>query len=297
MNDRKLNVLSLAHELFIEKGFQATSIQDILDYTGISKGTFYNYFSSKNELLIAIFKTTYNKMEQERDELLLGKSPASIEAFTIQLEHQMMMNRKNKLAALFEEVLFSDDPEIKQFIREGQIRQIQWFYKRFIDLFGEEKQPYLLDISIMFIGILHQTVKYYSMLHESSSSVSKAVNYSIARMIKMTEEVSNADDQLFSPSLIDNWLQTYGHQDEILRNELMEVCTNLIDSIHPTEEHDSLQKLIEFIQDEVLHTKRPRKFLIESALFTLKSKENQLDKNDLDIFQTLVMKYFEKLGE
>ena len=57
MNDRKQHVIKMAHQLFIEKGFQATSIQDILDYSGISKGTFYNYFSSKSELLIAIFKT------------------------------------------------------------------------------------------------------------------------------------------------------------------------------------------------------------------------------------------------
>ena len=42
MNDRKLHVVNMAHQLFIEKGFQATSIQDILDYSGISKGTFYN---------------------------------------------------------------------------------------------------------------------------------------------------------------------------------------------------------------------------------------------------------------
>ena len=60
MNDRKQHVINKAHQLFIDKGFQATSIQDILDYSGISKGTFYNYFSSKNELLIAIF-TNQNK--------------------------------------------------------------------------------------------------------------------------------------------------------------------------------------------------------------------------------------------
>ena len=64
MNDRKQHVVNKAHQLFIDKGFQATSIQDILDYSGISKGTFYNYFSSKNELLIAIFKTIFKKLEQ-----------------------------------------------------------------------------------------------------------------------------------------------------------------------------------------------------------------------------------------
>lgn len=48
MNKRKKHVMDKAHELFIENGFQHTSIQDILAASNISKGTFYNYFSSKN---------------------------------------------------------------------------------------------------------------------------------------------------------------------------------------------------------------------------------------------------------
>ena len=60
MNDRKQHVVNMAHQLFINKGVQSTSVQDILEYSGISKGTFYNYFSSKHELLIALF-TNLNK--------------------------------------------------------------------------------------------------------------------------------------------------------------------------------------------------------------------------------------------
>ena len=64
MKDRKLHVIKMSHQLFIEKGFLATSIQDILNYSGISKGTFYNYFSSKNELLMELFKSIYIKLEK-----------------------------------------------------------------------------------------------------------------------------------------------------------------------------------------------------------------------------------------
>jgi len=72
MNNRKKHVLNKAHELFIEKGFQATSIQEILDSSGISKGTFYNYFSSKNELLISIFKEIYSELGEKRKNLMVG---------------------------------------------------------------------------------------------------------------------------------------------------------------------------------------------------------------------------------
>lgn len=41
-------------ELFGEKGFSETSIQDIVDALGVTKGTFYYYFSSKQQLLADI---------------------------------------------------------------------------------------------------------------------------------------------------------------------------------------------------------------------------------------------------
>jgi len=40
--------------LFEKKGFSGTSIQDIVDSLGVTKGTFYYYFSSKEELLMDI---------------------------------------------------------------------------------------------------------------------------------------------------------------------------------------------------------------------------------------------------
>lgn len=41
-------------ELFGEKGFSETSIQDIVEALGVTKGTFYYYFSSKQQLLADI---------------------------------------------------------------------------------------------------------------------------------------------------------------------------------------------------------------------------------------------------
>ena len=41
-------------KLFQEKGFSETSIQDIVDLLGVTKGTFYYYFTSKEILLMEI---------------------------------------------------------------------------------------------------------------------------------------------------------------------------------------------------------------------------------------------------
>ncbi len=129
-------------------------------YSGISKGTFYNYISTKNELLIALFKKINKKLNQERNKLLICEDRGNIEVFIMQVE--LKMNRANKLLFLIEEVIVSKDGEIKQFIQGGLLQFLRWIYNRFIDIFGEgKKKPYLLDCSIMFLGILLHKLKFY----------------------------------------------------------------------------------------------------------------------------------------
>lgn len=48
---RKAQILAAAEALFLEKGYENTSIQDILDCVSLSKGGFYHHFNSKDELL------------------------------------------------------------------------------------------------------------------------------------------------------------------------------------------------------------------------------------------------------
>ncbi|EAU5747423.1 TetR/AcrR family transcriptional regulator [Salmonella enterica] len=47
-------LMDAAQKLFIEKGFEATTISDIVEDAEVAKGTFYHYFSSKNDILSAL---------------------------------------------------------------------------------------------------------------------------------------------------------------------------------------------------------------------------------------------------
>lgn len=62
---RRTRILEAAFELFGSKGYRATSIAEIANYAGISKGLIYHYYSSKEELLKGIFKL--NKEQAEKD--------------------------------------------------------------------------------------------------------------------------------------------------------------------------------------------------------------------------------------
>lgn len=47
-------ILSAAARLFLEKGYDRTSLQDIIQQTGLSKGAIYHHFSSKEAIFEAI---------------------------------------------------------------------------------------------------------------------------------------------------------------------------------------------------------------------------------------------------
>ena len=51
---RQQQIIETAEKLFYQNGYEETSIQDILDELGLSKGGFYHHFESKLQLLEAI---------------------------------------------------------------------------------------------------------------------------------------------------------------------------------------------------------------------------------------------------
>ena len=53
-SDRRLEFINAAEALFTEKGFENTSIDDIVQRVGVAKGLFYYYFKSREELLANI---------------------------------------------------------------------------------------------------------------------------------------------------------------------------------------------------------------------------------------------------
>lgn len=290
MNDRKQHVLNMAHQLFIEKGFQNTSIQDILDYSGISKGTFYNYFSSKNELLIALFKTIYKKLERERNELLIGQDPSDIQIFTQQIELQMRANRKNNLLALFEEVYVSNDADLKDFLKQTHLRVVHWFYLRFIDIFGVDKQPYLLDCAIMFSAMLNHNLKFHASAYKTNTSIHKVVSYTVSRIVKMVDEVAESKEQLISPDILNSWISE-GSNTRAFREELKNLVLAVKKKIKKIEEEERFLELLMFIEDELTHSHHPRKYLIESALSSLKAEPSLTKDSSLNSLEQIIHEY------
>ena len=60
--DRRRQILGAAVKVFAAKGFHAARVGDIAEEAGVAYGLVYHYFSSKDELLETIFRSTWTDM-------------------------------------------------------------------------------------------------------------------------------------------------------------------------------------------------------------------------------------------
>lgn len=63
-NTTKIRIAKVAWKLFREKGYNETTVDDIIAQSGTSKGSFYHYYSSKDELLASLSDIFDEKYEE-----------------------------------------------------------------------------------------------------------------------------------------------------------------------------------------------------------------------------------------
>jgi AcrR family transcriptional regulator len=122
-------ILDIALDLFIEKGFDKTSLREIAERMGFSKAALYYHFASKDDILLALH---YRLHELGHDALSrLGSDETSVVSWSGLLERvidQMLANRKlfvlhERNRAAFEQ-LHRDRHDADHDDLEGRFRRV-----------------------------------------------------------------------------------------------------------------------------------------------------------------------------
>jgi AcrR family transcriptional regulator len=61
--DRRSELLKVAREIFAEKGYEATTISEIVARAGVAQGTFYWHFPSKTSLIVTLAEEMEGQIE------------------------------------------------------------------------------------------------------------------------------------------------------------------------------------------------------------------------------------------
>ncbi|RII34223.1 TetR/AcrR family transcriptional regulator [Clostridium chromiireducens] len=89
-------ILKAAADVFSKKGYIDASIKDITNEASISVGSFYSYFSNKEEILIQIFEEISNMSMEAASESSKISKDNIIEQFTSSMTSAICIYAKNK---------------------------------------------------------------------------------------------------------------------------------------------------------------------------------------------------------
>ena len=154
-DERLAEFLSTAQQFFMTKGYEQTSVNDIIDKMGGAKGTFYHYFKSKEELLEKLAEQFANQTLQKIRYVIQMDNLNAIEKlnkYFMEVWDLKMENRE--LMVLFMTVMYSEEnlryrykmfktnaqlikPELNKIIAQGKAEGL-------LDPVGGEDTPLMI---------------------------------------------------------------------------------------------------------------------------------------------------------
>ena len=72
---RKQEPLQIAYRMFLQKGYEETSVDEIISQAGIAKGTYYYYFETKEQMLEAVIGMMIGQEIQAAEQILQTDLP------------------------------------------------------------------------------------------------------------------------------------------------------------------------------------------------------------------------------
>ncbi|MEO8154613.1 MAG: TetR/AcrR family transcriptional regulator [Rhizobacter sp.] len=121
---RPQELLDAALALFVEKGFAATRSDEVAVRAGVSKGTLYLYYPSKEELLKAVIHQNLTQLIAEGSGMADGFEGSTAELLAM-LMHKWWERVGNTPAGGIHKIMMSEVrnfPEIAQFYRDEVIK-------------------------------------------------------------------------------------------------------------------------------------------------------------------------------
>lgn len=97
-NNKKQELTKIAYKLFLTKGYENTSIDEIIKEAGIAKGTYYYYFASKEETLEEVINLILDNMVSRAKQVIempltaIEKFISVIMCFKPSIEEEQLSN-------------------------------------------------------------------------------------------------------------------------------------------------------------------------------------------------------------
>lgn len=182
MTNKKQLIIEEALRLFATKGFESTSIQEITDACGMSKGSFYLSFKSKDELLVSIFEYFFSKMSrgfQELESQQLTPREKFHRLLTIQFEE--IDQHADFILMQIREQTNPLNKNMTELLTTMQEQHHKILHKTLVETYGSEIQPYIADCIVMVKGFIHGYIEII-LLHRKQLNFVELSTFIIERL-------------------------------------------------------------------------------------------------------------------
>ncbi|WP_396174705.1 TetR/AcrR family transcriptional regulator [Flavobacterium sp.] len=118
ITDRKLEIITIAAQLFKEKGYSAVTMRDIAQAMNIKAASLYNHIKSKQEILVLIIIEIAEEFTNVMNDIVASKTTVvnKIER-VIQLHIAITLRNADALACLNNDWMHLTDDELRYFIK------------------------------------------------------------------------------------------------------------------------------------------------------------------------------------
>lgn len=100
---RRQEILSVAERLFWQKGFHASSMDDVADAIGLTKPAIYHYFRSKADILVELRQSIMDSMIELSEGVLEADGSPATKLRRILVAHCEMVLRRRKANKIYHE--------------------------------------------------------------------------------------------------------------------------------------------------------------------------------------------------
>lgn len=176
-------LLAVATRLFAERGFERTSVQEIVDAAGVTKGALYHYFGSKDDLLYEIYGRVL-RVQTERLEKFAGTEAPLAERLRAAAADVVVTSIENlDDTKIFFRSMYQLPAEKQRQVRAERRR----YHERFRDLIeeGQRTEQFRTDtppdlVVDFFFGSVHHLGTWY---HRGGALSARAVGEHFAELL------------------------------------------------------------------------------------------------------------------
>ncbi|WP_188989686.1 TetR/AcrR family transcriptional regulator [Paenibacillus nasutitermitis] len=278
MEGKKQQILEGAIKSFSEKGYRGTSIQDIADALGISKGSLYFYFKSKEDLLLSIFKYYIESMGKKSQELSQSTELSSRDKLRkqITMSYELYDQHKSFINIIMQE-RFDLNEELHGLILTLRANSLLATRIAIREQYGPDAEPYANDASILFNAFIEGYMGFVIM-EGKRFDIERLASFILERMDQMIAGmIGSQADIMMETEVFEQWscmaakTADSGGKPDI--HAELEVIRTIIDKSElsaemASEMYASLQLLGEEIDKE-----KPQLVLIKGMLSLLKNSK------------------------